>query len=93
MPDAASYKGAEAAAAHFRDLNEVLGSMKVEVDRLLPVGDEVFVSLRVHLDAPRGGLPIDGVIHETVRIEEGKIVRIRLFLDEHEALEAAGLSE
>jgi hypothetical protein len=57
MPDAASYKGAEAAAAHFRDLNEVLGSMKVEVDRLLPVGDEVFVSLRVHLDAPRGGLP------------------------------------
>jgi ketosteroid isomerase-like protein len=93
MPDAASYKGAEAAAAHFRDLSEVLGTMKVEVDRLLPVDDEVFVSLRVHLDAQRGGLPIEGMIHETVRIEEGKIVRIRLFLDEHEALAAAGLSE
>ena len=93
MPDAASYKGAETAAAHFRDLSEVLGPMKVEVDRLLPVGDEVFVSLRVHLDAPRGGLPINGVIHETVRVEEGKIARIRLFLDEHEALEAAGLPE
>jgi ketosteroid isomerase-like protein len=93
MPDAGSYKGVEAAAAHFEDLNEVLGTMKVEVDRLLPVGDEVFVSLRVHLDAPRGGLPIDGVIHETIRVEDGKIVRIRLFLDEHEALEAAGLRE
>ena len=93
MPDAGSYKGVESAAAHFQDLNEVLGTMKVEVHRLLPVGDEVFVSLRVHLDAPRGGLPIDGVIHETIRIEEGKIVRIRLFLDEHEALEAAGLQE
>ena len=33
------------------------------------------------------------MIHETVRIEEGKIARIRLFLDEHAALEAAGLSE
>ena len=93
MPDGGSYQGAEAVAAHFRDLNEVLGTMKVQVDRALPAGDEVFVLLRVHLDAPRGGLPMDGLIYETVRIEAGKLARIRLFLDRHEALKAAGLSE
>jgi uncharacterized protein len=93
MPDGGVYRGAEAAAAHFRDLNEVLGTMEVHLDRVLSAGDEVFVLLHVHLDAPRGELALDGPIFETVRIEEGMISRIRLFLDENAALEAVGLSE
>jgi uncharacterized protein len=93
MPDSGVYRGAEAAAAHFRDLNEVLGTMEVHLDRVLPAGDEVFVLLHVHLDAPRGDLALDGPIFETVRLEDGKISRIRLFLDERTALEAAGLLE
>jgi ketosteroid isomerase-like protein len=94
MPDGGVYRGVEAAAAHFRDLNEVLGTMEVHVDCAVPAGDEVFVLLHVHLDAPRGGLLLDGPIFETVRIdEEGKASRIRLFLDAQAALEAAGLRE
>jgi ketosteroid isomerase-like protein len=93
MPDSGVYRGPDAVAAHFQDLAEVLGPMKVHVDELVPARDEVFVRLRVHLDAPRGGLLLSGPIFETVRIEEGKISRIRLFLDETAALEAAGLSE
>jgi uncharacterized protein len=93
MPDAGVYQGSDAVAAHFRDLTEVLGDMEVEVEGLVSGGDEVFVRLRVHLDAPRGGLLLDGPIFESVRIEHGKLSRIRLFLDEQEALEAAGLSE
>jgi ketosteroid isomerase-like protein len=93
MPDAGTYRGADAVAAHFRDLDEVLGTMEVHVDRLLPAGYEVLAFLHVHLDAQRGGLLLDGPIFETVRVEGGKISRIRLFLDEREAFEAAGLSE
>jgi ketosteroid isomerase-like protein len=93
MPDGSVYRGAEVAATHFRDLTEVLGTMEVHLDRVLPAGDEVFVALDVHLDVPRGELMLDGPIFETVRVEEGKISRIRLFLDEQAALEAAGLSE
>jgi ketosteroid isomerase-like protein len=93
MPDAGVYHGAEASAAHFRDLNEVLGTMEVHLDRVLSANDEVFVLLHVHLDAPRGKLALEGPIFETVRIKEGKISRIRLFLDEQAALEAAGLRE
>jgi len=93
MLDGGTCRGAEAVVAHFRDLDEVLGTMKVQVERLVPTGDEVLVLLNVHLDAPRGGLPLDGPIFETVRVEGGKISRIRLFVDEREALEAVGLSE
>jgi hypothetical protein len=67
--------------------------MKVHLDELVPAGDEVFVRLRVHLDAPRGGLLLSGPIFETVRIEHGKLHRIRLFLDERDALEAVGLRD
>jgi ketosteroid isomerase-like protein len=91
MPDSGVYRGAESVAAHFRDLGGVLGEMEVHVDRLSSAGDEVLVLLRVHLDTQRGGLLLDGPIYETVRIEEGRISRIRLFLDEREALQAAGL--
>ena len=93
MPDAGVYRGAEASVAHFRDLEEVLGTMEVHLERLLSARDEVFVLLHVHLDAPRGELALEGPIFETVRIEKGKISRICLFLDEQAALEAAGLSE
>jgi ketosteroid isomerase-like protein len=67
--------------------------MEVHVDRVSPAGDEVLVLLLVHLDAQRGGLLLDGPIYETVRVEDGKISRIRLFLDKQNAFEAAGLSE
>jgi ketosteroid isomerase-like protein len=93
MPDSGVYRGAESVVAHFRDLSGVLGEMEVDVDRLSPSGEEVLVLLHVHLDTQRGGLLLDGPIYETVRIEEGKISRIRLFLDEREALAAAGLRE
>ena len=93
MPDSGVFEGPDAVAAHFQDLAEVLGAMKVHLDELVPAGDEVFVRLRVNLDAPRGGLLLSGPIFETVSIEHGKLRRIRLFLDEREAFEAAGLRE
>jgi ketosteroid isomerase-like protein len=93
MPDSGVYRGPDADAAHFQDLAEVLGAMKVHLDELVPAGDEVFVRLRVHLDAPRGGLLLSGPIFETVRIEHGKLRRIRLFLDKRDALEAVGLRD
>jgi hypothetical protein len=67
--------------------------MEVSIDSLAASGDEVLVRLRVHLDAQRGGLLLDGPIYETVRIEGGRVSRIRLFLDEESAREAAGLAE
>jgi ketosteroid isomerase-like protein len=93
MPDRGVYRGADAAAAHFRDLAEVLGDMQVQIDGIVPAEEEVFVRLRVHVGAPRGGLLLDGPIFETVRIADGKLSRIRLFLNEQEALEAAGMRE
>jgi ketosteroid isomerase-like protein len=93
MPDGAVYEGPDAVAEHFGELNETLGLMKVNVEALASAGDEVFVRLRVHIDAPLGGIGIDGRIYESVQVREGKLSRIRLYLDESDARHAAGLSE
>ena len=91
MPDSAVYEGPDAVAEHFRDLNETLGFMQVQVEAVAPGEDEVFVRLRVHIDAPLGGIGIDGPIYESVQVKRGKLSRIRLYLDESEARHAAGL--
>ena len=93
MPDSGVYDGPDAVAEHFRDLSETLGFMQVNVEAVASAGDEVFVRLRVHLDAPRGGIGIDGPIYESVQVKHGKLSRIRLFLEESDARQAAGLSE
>jgi ketosteroid isomerase-like protein len=93
MPDSAVYEGPDAVAEHFRELNETLGFMQVKVEAVAPGEDEVFVRLRVHIDAPLGGIGIDGPIYESVQVKRGKLSRIRLYLDESEARHAAGLQE
>ena len=39
------------------------------------------------------GAEVRSVNHELLTVKDGMIVRFREFFDEHEALEAAGLSE
>jgi hypothetical protein len=54
---------------------------------------EVVAALRVHLDGNASGLPFEGPIFEAIKLRQGKVSRIRLFLSASEALEAVGLSE
>jgi hypothetical protein len=91
MPDAGVYRGEEAVVEHFHELALTLGDMKVAVEDLMPGGEEVLAVLNVQLDTTLGGLEIDGPIYETVRLEGGKLSRIRLFLNRSQALEAADL--
>jgi hypothetical protein len=49
--------------------------------------------MRLAIGNHRRDAVVVGAIFETVRIEDGKVSRIRLFLEEREVLEAAGLRE
>ena len=94
MPDSSVYRGADAVLAHFSDLDDAIGRMHVEIVDLDPVGrSEVVAALRVHLYGNASGLPFEGPIFEAIKLRQGKVSRIRLFLSASEALEAGGLSE
>jgi ketosteroid isomerase-like protein len=89
MPDSGVYRGAEAVHTHFVDLEEAIGRMHVEIVELDPVGStDVFAELRVQLDGNASGLPFEGPIFEAIKLREGKVSRIQLFLSAPDAREA-----
>ena len=69
---------------------------RVTIDRLEPKGaDRVIGFLRLNMSGRASGITLGGDIPATNLWDftDGKIKRVRIFLDRREALEAAGLSE
>ena len=69
------------------------GEFSVEIEDLLPVGDEVVVFVRASAHGRISGARVDSRGTWVVRVREGKVKRLRLYRDRGDALEAVGLSE
>jgi hypothetical protein len=57
------------------------------------LGDSLIVAVRVRGQGVEGGVPIDEVWWQTIKVRDGKARWWRNFGSEAEALEAAGLRE
>ncbi len=69
-------------------------SLELEPERFLDVDDErVLVFMRVKAEGEGSQAPIEGRGADEVTVQNGIVVRIKLFRDREEALEAAGLKE
>jgi ketosteroid isomerase-like protein len=70
------------------------GQWHQELDEFLEAGDDAVVVLG-HLVAQgqSSGIPVEGNWAALVKLREGQIASTRFFLDQDEALEAAGLRE
>ena len=76
----------------FRGLNEILESVRVEIDETILIGDHVVVPHTTHIRG-RDGIEAQGRTTWLFTIRNGKIERVCLYQGKDEALEAAGLSE
>ena len=92
--DGVTYRGREGVRRALERWLESFDEYRYEVQRIIDSGgDDVLV---VGLEVARGamsGAEVRSVNHELLTVKDGMIVRFREFFDEHEALEAAGLSE
>jgi ketosteroid isomerase-like protein len=99
-----AYEGPDAMRRFFSDLRDTLPDFKLEIERLQPVGaDRILALLRVRATGRASGITAGAdVLGATGRdmptatiydLADGKIRRIRVFLDRAEALEAAGLQD
>ena len=90
------YEGPDGIRRYFTDLGDTSPDFHLTIERLEPVGlDRVLGLLRVTASGRASGIPAasetpTALIYDLV---DGKIRRIRIFLDRDEALEVAGLSE
>jgi ketosteroid isomerase-like protein len=76
----------------WRDWLEPWESYYIEAEEFIDAGDEVVSLTRVRAQTTRDAVAVEHRPGAVWSLREGKIVRVRFFLDRHEALEAAGLS-
>jgi ketosteroid isomerase-like protein len=68
-------------------------SYYVETEEFIDAGEEVVCFVRVQARSARDAVPIEHESAAVWSVREGKIVRVRFYLNREQALEAAGLSE
>jgi ketosteroid isomerase-like protein len=93
-PVAGVYEGADGIRRFFADVEDAGPDFRLELERLQDLGGQrVLAFVRVTSHGRASGLPTHAETGNVYEFEEGKIKRIRIFLDREEALQAAGLSD
>ena len=89
-----AHRGPRAWIAYFARMDEVWGDWRVEDLEVFDAeGDRVAAVFRLVGEGRTSGVPVDHRIGLAYTMREGKLWRMRSYLDPQEALEAVGLSE
>jgi ketosteroid isomerase-like protein len=88
MPDSRTHRGHAAVVARLEEVAGAVGGRDVHIDDVSAIGREVLVALTWRVDASPDSATLGEVFH-LVRVERGKIARIRVFLTRDEALAAS----
>jgi ketosteroid isomerase-like protein len=93
VPGAKRMRGHAELKRYWESLSRYWESVRLEPERLVDLGDDVLVLGRMTARTRRGGPEIERALDLMATLREGKIIRLRLFSDRDEALEAVGLHE
>jgi ketosteroid isomerase-like protein len=88
-----SYRGPEGLAAYFQAVSETWQQMRLLIEEVRDLGDQVLVLGRLQARGLGSGVPVDESIAIVHRLREGLITSVRAYLDHDEALKAVGLAE
>jgi ketosteroid isomerase-like protein len=88
------YEGPDGIRRFFADVGDTGPDFQLTIERLEAIGpDRVLAFMRVAATGRASGIPQDARTGNVYDFANGKIERIRIFVDREQALEAAGLSE
>jgi ketosteroid isomerase-like protein len=94
LPGAAVFHGREALARHVEDYLDAWAESRVEIEEISPVGDRVLARIRYVGVGRQSGIGLeDNAVTAVYDLRGRRILRVRHFVDESDALEAVGLSE
>jgi uncharacterized protein len=86
-------KGIDAFTSITEDLDHRFGDFRMEVERLIDVGDRVVVIATMRGRGTGSGMEVENRHGSVWTIRDGKAVRFQWFQEPEEALEAVGLRE
>jgi ketosteroid isomerase-like protein len=87
------YRGHDGLRQFIRDVDEVLAEMQVEPLEIRDLGERIVARGRLHAHGRASGAEIESPISWVVDFTNGRVIRMRDYLDFTEALETAGLRE
>ena len=87
------YRGHQGVRDYLSAISDDWSQRAVELDRLVEVGDEVVLRGRFQARGRSSGVEVDAPAAWVVSLRDGKVVRLRVYTDPQEALEAVGLRE
>ena len=88
------YEGPEDIRRFFADLQDTSPDFRIEVERMEAIDqDRILALLHVTATGRASGIPTPAATANVYDLVDGKIRRVRIFLDRQQALEAAGLRE
>ena len=91
--DDSSFQGREGMRAYFADVDSAWEEFRLIVDEYRDLGDRVLTLGRLEGRGRGSGAAVDTPQGAVAEIRDGKISRVRSYLDHGEALRAAGLEE
>ncbi|MEA2391416.1 MAG: hypothetical protein QOK31_1525 [Solirubrobacteraceae bacterium] len=88
----ATYRGNQAWASYFADIDRVWTEWQIEDLRVFDVGDDRIAAVfRIVGKGRQSGVPVERMVGITYGIRQGKLWRMRSYPEPSEALEAVGL--
>ena len=88
------YEGADGIKRFLVDVEDAAPDFRIDAERVESVGaSQVLAFLQITASGRSSGIRQDAATANVYDLVEGKINRIRIFLDRHEALNAVGLTE
>ncbi len=89
-PGGGTYHGIEGVVEAFANWQAPWDDYRVELEDLTDHGEHVLARTRHHMRGKSSGVQVDKVIFQLWTLQNGKIVRVKMYYDESEALAAAG---
>lgn len=87
------YHGHEGVRRFWRDAVSVFGSVDLDVEELIGVGDQVVAVIREREVGRASRVPVEASHTAIWTLADGKVVRMQVFDDRPQALKAVGLEE
>ena len=91
--EAATYRGHEGVRQYLGSMLGEFEEVRSEPEELIDAGEQVVGTVRISGRGRRSGAAVDLTMTQVCLLRDGRIVRIRNYMNRSEALEAAGLSE
>jgi ketosteroid isomerase-like protein len=91
--EAAVYRGHDGLRQMFQEVDESLARAEAEWFDIRDLGERIIATGRLHTRGRESGAEIEAPVAVVADFADGKVLRVRTYLEPKEALEAAGLSE